>query len=92
MSDKVPERLARVETKLDFLINSHLEDKKSQAERCEKHETWTGALTHRVEGLEVTKDKILGAGKLLAVIGSSGGVVGGIVAVIKMLKHGGKIP
>jgi hypothetical protein len=52
----------------------------------------TAVLTHRVEGLEVTKDKILGAGKLLAVIGSSGGVVGGIVAVIKMLKHGGKIP
>ena len=62
------ERLIRIETKLDDLINLRLEDRITTEKKCQTHADWTAALANRVGDIEKHNTYIAGAGSVISVI------------------------
>ena len=87
------DRLTRIETKLDDLINLRLEDRLTIEKNCAKHADLTQGIHSRVTSLEDSRSAFKGAGRLLAIVGSSTSLVAAVVAIVKTLKHaGGRLP
>ncbi len=89
-SSNVPERLTRMEDKLDFLINSRLEDRAEQKEICKTHMDWMGTIQKTMDAHEALKNRCIGAARVIAWVGGSTTIIGAIIA--KILHHKGGIP
>ena len=68
MSDDYRDRLVRMETKLDFLVNSQAEAKAFQAVICADARKERIALFARVDSLQKFKTWVLGAWAVIVII------------------------
>lgn len=100
MIEKLTDELAAIKTgqavlvqKLDDFMTTQKVNHEEQRAYCTAHNAWTGALQKKVDEHEALKNRAIGAARIIAWVGGSSTVIGGIItAGIKLFHYRGETP
>lgn len=93
MGDKVPERLARIETKMDDLLSLYNAHRTEQRVICDRSFATHKESAEKIVSLETSRATMKTVGKLVTWAGVTGGTAWPLIGwLVKICHKGAKLP